>query len=162
MSLGFDFRRVETVEFGVGLESDGEQTFHLVPVDKGVQRALGEMAEATWAAMEERTDNRRKYEPSEKYESIEYVYVPLNDDLARAMRDLHEALNLPMNAGALTAPDEMFSYFARMTDSQHRHLTAVRRATQFKGVLRTRLIRFVTDSLKIVEDKVFKLDTDFD
>ena len=41
-------------------------------------------------------------------------------------------------------------------------MTALRRATQFKGVLKNRLIRFVTDALKIVEDDIFKLDTDFD
>jgi len=39
---------------------------------------------------------------------------------------------------------------------------ALRRATQFKGVLKKRLIRFVTDSLKLIEYSVFKLDSDFD
>jgi hypothetical protein len=40
----------------------------------------------------------------------------------------------------------------------------VRRATQFKGLLksRNRLIRIVDDTLQIVEDKTFKLDRDFD
>ena len=38
----------------------------------------------------------------------------------------------------------------------------MRRATQFKGILKNRLIQFVTDALKLVEDDTFKLDTDFD
>jgi hypothetical protein len=49
-----------------------------------------------------------------------------------------------------------------MTDSKGRRLTALRRATQFKGVLKSRLLRFVTDALKLIDDRVFKLDSDFD
>jgi hypothetical protein len=67
-----------------------------------------------------------------------------------------------MDHNVLSDPSSVFCYFARMTDKQRRRLTALRRASQFKGVLKNRLIRFVTDALRIIEDKVFKLDTDFD
>jgi hypothetical protein len=67
-----------------------------------------------------------------------------------------------VDAAALSDPSKIFCYFARLTDSRGRHLTAVRRATQFKGVLKSRLLRLVTDALKIIEDRVFKLDSDFD
>lgn len=46
-----------------------------------------------------------------------------------------------------------------MTDKQGRRLTAIRRATQLKGILKSRLI---SDALQIIEDRVFKLDSDFD
>ena len=51
-----------------------------------------------------------------------------------------------------------------MTDRKKRRLTALRRATQFKGVLKSknRLVRMLDDTLKIIEDTVFKLDNDFD
>ena len=49
-----------------------------------------------------------------------------------------------------------------MTDGKSRRLTAIRRATAFKGILKSRLLQFTTDTLKIVADKVFKLDSDFD
>jgi hypothetical protein len=49
-----------------------------------------------------------------------------------------------------------------MADSQGRHLTALRRATQFKGVLKSRLFQLMTDALRLIEDHVFKLDNDFD
>jgi hypothetical protein len=49
-----------------------------------------------------------------------------------------------------------------MRDNKGRRLTAIRRATSFKGVLKSRLLQFTTDALKIVSDKVFKLDNDFD
>ena len=48
------------------------------------------------------------------------------------------------------------------TDNKERRLTAIRRATQFKGVLKSRLIRIVTDALKLIDAPVFKLDSDFD
>lgn len=41
-------------------------------------------------------------------------------------------------------------------------MTGLRRATQFKGVLKSRLLQFHDDTLKLVEDRIFKLDQDFD
>ena len=56
MKLAFNFETVEVTEFGVGRDEAGKQTFRLVPVDEDVQDALGEMAAATWDAMQELTD----------------------------------------------------------------------------------------------------------
>jgi hypothetical protein len=65
---------------------------------------------------------------------------------------------------ALSDPVDVFCYFARLADEKQRHLTALRRATQFKGVIKSRnhLVRMLDDTLKIIEDTVFKLDNDFD
>lgn len=162
MTLNFDFEKVKTVEFGVGRDGDDGQTFRLMPVDGNVQAALREMAQATWAAMQDATDSPQQYEASEKHASTEYVYLPLSDELAVRMRELHQANNMTLDTAALSDPATVFCYFARMTDAKGRHLTALRRASQFKGILKSRLIRFVTDALKLVEDQVFKLDIDFD
>ena len=162
MNLDFNFQNVITTEFGVGQDDGDEQTFDFVPVDGDVQGALREMSQATWTAMHEYATSPAKYEPSEKYASCEHVYLPLTDELAARMRDLHTANNLPTDGHALGNPSEVFCYFARFTDGQQRRLTALRRATQFKGVLKSRLIHLVSDALKLVEDKVFKLDVDFD
>lgn len=162
MTIEFDFNQVRTTEFGVGKDDGDRQSFSYIAVDADVQAALREMAEATRQAMEEMSVAPSTYEPSEKYASSEYVHLLLTDDLASQMRGLHEANNLPTDATALSNPAKVYCYFARMTDRQGRRLTALRRATQFKGVLKSRLIRLVTDALKLVEDKVFKLDTDFD
>lgn len=160
--LQFDFTQVQTAEFGLGRDDGNGRTFCLIPVDGNVQDALQEMAEATWAAMQALTDNPAKYEPSEKHAGIEYLYLPLADGLVVSMRELHQANNLHIDAVALENPESVFSYFARFTDNQGRRLTALRRASQFKGILKNRLVQFVTNALKIVEDNVFKLDTDFD
>jgi hypothetical protein len=162
MNLQFDLSQVGTIEFGVGSDDGNGQAFCLIPVDGDVQGALREMAVATWDAMQERNDAVQKYQPSEKYATSEHLYLPLDDDLAERMREVHQANNLPLDATALSDPAKVFCYFARMTDNRGRRLTALRRATQFKGVLKSRLIRFVTDALKLVEDRVFKLDNDFD
>ena len=162
MKLEFDLGNVTVTEFGVGRDDGDGQTFVAVPVDADVQAALREMVQATWDAMQMDEDGPAKYEPSEKHGSTEYLYVPIDDDMASSVGQLHEATNLGLDAAALDDPADVFCYFARLTDSKQRRLTALRRATQFKGVLKKRLIRFVTDSLKLIDDQVFKLDSDFD
>jgi len=162
MKLNFDIELVTVVEFGVGIEDADGQSFVAIPVDADVQTALREMIADTWEQMQANDEGPARYEPSERHASTEYLYIPLNDELAASIRDLHEAANLPLDADALADPAEVFCYFVRLTDNKGRRLSALRRATQFKGVLRSRLVRFVADSLKLVEDRVFKLDTDFD
>ena len=136
----------------------------MVPVNADVKGALHEMVQATWDAMQKDEDGPVKYEPSEKHGNTEYLYVPLSDDLATSVRELHEAANLSVDVNALADADSssVFCYFVRLVDQNDRRLTALRRATQFKGVLKSKLVHIVSDALKIVEDKVFKLDSDFD
>ncbi|KAF5425694.1 protein of unknown function (DUF4868) [Candidatus Methanomarinus sp.] len=162
MNLNFDISNVTVTEFGVGRDDGHGRDFVRVTVDGNVQNALLEMADATWIAMQAQTNNPPSYEPSEKHASIEYTHLPLNDNMSEAMRKLHEANNMLPDSTALSDTEKIFCYFTRFTDSQHRKLTAVRRATQFKGVLKSRLMRFDTNALKLIEAHVFKLDHDFD
>jgi len=164
MTLEFDIGNVKVTEFGVGRDDEDQQTFVSVPVNADVQAALREMVQATWHAMQNDVDGPAKYEPSEKHGAAEYLYLPLDDAMASSVREMHEATNLDIEAGALADPSNVFCYFARLTDKKNRRLTALRRATQFKGVLKSkgRLIRMVDDSLTIIEDTVFKLDSEFD
>lgn len=164
MRLEFDLGNVTVTEFGVGRDDGDGQTFVAVPVDADVQGALREMVEATWNAMNKDEDGPAKYEPSEKHAGTEYLYLPIGDKLAASVRDLHEAGTLNIDATSLADPTDVFSYFARLTDSKQRRLTALRRAMQFKGVLKSknRLVRMLDDTLKVIEDTVFKLDNDFD
>lgn len=164
MKLEFDLENVTVTEFGVGREDGSGQTFFAVPVNAGVQRALREMVQATWNAMKKVEEGPAKYDPSEKHAATEYLYLPLTDDMAGSVRDLHQAASLDIDGSALSKPDDVFCYFARFIDNKKRHLTALRRATQFKGVLKSknRLIRMLDDTLEIIEDTVFRLDNDFD
>ncbi|MCW5941032.1 MAG: DUF4868 domain-containing protein [Fimbriimonadaceae bacterium] len=162
MTLEFDLASVTVTEFGVGRDDGNGQTFVAVPVDTDVQGALREMVQATWKATQNVEDGPAKYEPSEKHGSTEYLYLPLADEMASSVRGLHEATNLAIQGSALDEPADVFCYFVRLTDKKNRRLTALRRASQFKGVLKKRLVRFVSDALKLIPDDVFKLDSDFD
>lgn len=164
MKLEFDFSNVTITEFGVGQDGSNGQVFSAVPVDATVQTALREMGRMTWQAMQNDESGPEKYEPSDKHGGVEYLYLPVTDAMAASVRDLHQAVNLPINAAALATPGDMFCYFARFTDAAQRKLTAMRRASQFKGIVKNkgRLIRLLDDTLKIVEDTIFKLDSDFD
>ncbi len=162
MPLDFSFDAIQHTEFGVGREIDGEEDFSLLPVDAAVQTALQEMARSTWNTICGFEGEGRMYEPSEKYAPQEYVFLRIDSTLAENLRQLHLANNMELDAGALNPTSAIYCYFARFTDRNGRRLTAVRRATQFKGIVKSRLIQFMTDALKIVTDTTFRLDHDFD
>ena len=162
MTFEFNLDAVSTTEFGVGRDGDEGPVFGVVSVDAGVQSALLSMAQATMDRMAADEDGPAEYEPAEKHRSTEYLVVPTGGALDAAIRQLHDAENLPFDDAHLSDPETVFCYFARFTDDRDRRLTAIRRATQFKGVLKSKLLRFDDDTLKIVEDNVFKLDIDFD
>lgn len=162
MNIQFDFNNISVVEFGVGRDDGAGQAFCCIIVDNHVQNTLREMAESTWTNLQAQTTIPDLYEPTEKYSGCEHVYLPIDNPLAERMRDLHTAENLPIDNDALTDPTGIFCYFTRLTDNNGHRLTALRRASQFKGVLKSRLVRIVSDALKLIEDKVFKLDIDFD
>lgn len=166
MKIEFDFGKVTSVEFGVGLDHDdgaGNTSYFVVPADDEVQIALREMAHATQVTLSEQ-DKFSMFEAGEKHGSTEYLYLPIDDDLAAPMKELYEANNLPVDPKALKQHDAIFCYFARFRDNKGRKLVAVRRSTQFKGVLKTRLIikRMNNDTMTLIKDEVFKLDNDFD
>lgn len=162
MTLAFRLDQIQSVEFGIGKDREDGRDYWVIPVDAAVQAALVEMTRATWRSLLAVDGGPARYEPSDKHGSIEYLFLPLNDVLSTGMRELHHANNIAISANALADRSQVFAYFARMTDTHGHRLTALRRATQFKGILRNRLIRLVTNALKFVEDDVFKLDSDFD
>jgi len=162
VTLEFDLQNVIVTEFGVGRDDGHSTSFVAVPVNGEAQRILREMVVATWEALHKNVDHLAKYEPSEKHGNTECLYLPLNDQLSASVRELHEAANIALDSHALTDASTVSCYFVRLTDNKNRRLTALKRASQFKGILKKHLLRFVTDSLQLIEDRVFKLDNDFD
>ena len=169
MNLNFDSNNVTVTEFGVGYDDGEYSKFVLVPVDEAVQAALQKMAETTWHMMSQSAEESlqcepSEYEPSEKHAGTEYLYMTTGNQMGALLFDLHKAENLPIETNALNDPQKISCYFVRLTDHQERRLTGLRRATQFKGLLKkkNRLMRVVDDTLQIVEEEVFRLDNDFD
>jgi hypothetical protein len=160
--LNFDLNAVTLTEFGVGLDDRGANPFVMIPVDGDVQIALQGMAKATDSAMKNILPSPMQYEPSEKYSAREYLYISLTDDMATEIRLLHEAFNLDIDTNVLSNPKDIFCYFTKFKDISGRYLTAFKRASQFKGILKNKLIRILDNSLKLIDDNIFKLDNDFD
>jgi hypothetical protein len=160
MLLNFALLAIDAIEFGVGRETDDGAEFVSIPTDEDIKTALRDMASQTWAAISEHEEVT--FAPAEKYDSEENVVTATNGDYAGVLATLHRAEMLPIVANALNEPERIFCYFARLSNRNRNRLTCVRRATQFKGILKSRLIQVITDALKIVEGRTFKLDNDFD
>ncbi len=160
--IDIDLDALSTIEFGVGRNTD-TSPFVLVPADGDVANVLIDMVRTNLLHFAANTD-WRAYEPSEKYGSTEYLQAALHDSLVKGIRKLHDADNLPVDAEALAAPDGVFCYFARLFDVHGGKLTALRRAAQFKSLLKPSLLRRLkgSDNYGIESRPVFKLDSDFD
>ena len=164
MNLAFDLDNIETTEFGIGRRNGETDKFVAVPVDREVKTKLHEMIRATYDHMQSSSEDATKYSPSEKYAPNEYLYLETSNSLCQHLAELHEADNLPLNTLLMDYPNSISSYFARLTDSNGKRLTGLRRAVQFKGDIKKRgkLMQLVDDTLKIVESDIFRLDNDFD
>lgn len=160
--MPFDFQKIQSVEFGVCIDTDGGESYRLIPCDGEVQNALKEMLTETWGALFDADEQIQEFSPAEKYSATERLWIDLHSELVTKHKEVYEAENLPTDAAALGKVDEMVSYFAIFRDGDGNKLMAIRRATQFKGVLQKRLLRFSNDAVRIIADDVFKLDTDFD
>lgn len=155
---------LDAVEFGVGRVLDTGELFSIVPIDTAVQAALATMALETWRRMQEQEfGGGGVYDPADKQESSEYLVVAAGDPAAARFMDLHVA-TLETDASALNEARSIDLYFARFRSGDGRMLTGVRKAAQFKGVLKSRgrLIRQIDDSMRLVDEDLFRLDEDFD
>jgi hypothetical protein len=158
----FNFNHIQSVEFCVNVHTNGhEDANYLVPIDQTVQDALKQVLEATLAAIEPE-DGWAPYELSEKYASKESLRADLASDAMTSIRALHEEEGWPVRVGALSDPKKIAYYFAVFRDNRGRRLTAVRQATQFKGAFKGRFVSVIDDTLRLIPDRVFKLDDQFD
>ena len=143
----------------------GNIFFMDVPVDVGVVERLEEMVRSTWNELHEVSDVPNEYEPSNDMAGKRHISVPMDDDVVALFRDVNEADQFDPGGGVLVdQPRRVFCYFARFTDENGDRLTGMRKSTDFKGVLRhrNRLVRMINDTLRMTEDDIFRLDTDFD
>ena len=160
--MPFQFDHIDSVEFGVCLDTEDGESYRLVPIDDGVQEALREMLVATIAALTAEETKIEEFSPAEKYAANERVSVSLDSDLAQKHREIFAAENLATDTDGLDEPNDLVSYFAIFRDAANAKLMAFRRASQFKGVIKKHLLTIINDALHIVPDQLFKLDNDFD
>ena len=102
------------------------------------------------------------FEIAEKYAGTEYVYLPTDDEKVMVIRNLHVA-HLDMTTDIFYDVPSIFCYFVRMMDEGGNRLTAIKRATTFKGLAhKGNLLGLSANVLDIMDDNVFKLDSSFD
>lgn len=157
-----DVGNIASVNFGIALRSNGNLYF--VPTDAGLKIVLKEMIADTVIALNAAEGDWQPYDISEDYGQRRRVYCNRDSEYMAVFSDLFDA-------GALddltNLPDHVHDieyYFAQITDNQNRRMVGVRKATQFKGTVkaRNRMVRMANDTLSIIEDTVFKLDSVFD
>lgn len=162
--IAFDFEKLRSVEFGVCLDTDGGETYRLVPADGTVQSALREMLASTIGSLTTAGKRVIEFSPAEKYATTERLWLSTESDLAHKHATVFASENLVTDTHGLDEPGEVISYFAIFRDSKRNKLMAFRKAAQFKGVVKkkNRMVALYDDTLKIVPDQIFKLDDDFD
>ena len=102
------------------------------------------------------------FDPAEKYGSEEQLKISLATPYLQGLAAVVALTNLPSDANALTQVAELDYYYAIFTDNQNRHLYAFRRASQFKGVTKSKLAWINGGMLTLLTSHVFRLDIDFD
>lgn len=159
----FDLNSIQSVEFCVCVDEGEEYENYLVPCDQNVQNALSAMLNTTVSELEEQENPvTQQFELSEKYGAKEALIADLSAEEMMTVSDLYAEEGWDVNASALRQPQNIPYYFVVFRDARKRKILGVRRATQFKGIIKRRLIRLADDSLRMVGDNLFRLDNEFD
>ncbi|PXX51121.1 Kiwa anti-phage protein KwaB-like domain-containing protein [Aquitalea magnusonii] len=104
----------------------------------------------------------KTFDPAEKYSSEEQLKIALNTAYLRDLDSVISLSNLPSDVHALDAIADLEYYYAIFTDNQNRKLYAFRRASQFKGITKSKLTWIDGGLLKMMTSSIFRLDIDFD
>lgn len=167
MNLAFHLDNITNIEFCVGVTNGDQTDLVSVPVDEGVKELLPVILKTTLARLEYNDRVQRpldKLELAEKYAASERLIASMLEPYMEVLRGFTDTANLTSSAAIMEHAEKIAFYFVRFTDPQRRTLFAFRRASTFKAVLRARhrLIQLVDDTLRLVDDNIFRLDEDFD
>jgi hypothetical protein len=162
--MQFDFEKIVRAEFYVCLSVEGKELHYQVPVDTSVQEALKEMVSATVTRIAEcKADDRfEEFSPSQKYGSTDAVFCKLDSEFAEVPRALLAEMQVPETRHALDDLQQISYYYVIAFDEAGTKLLGVRRASQFKGVLKSKLVTIVDNTMKLLPETTFRLDSDFD
>lgn len=158
----FDFKSIGAVNFGVSLRSNGNM--HFVPTDKPTKEALKETLRTTRNVFDGLPGIWERYDLSEEYGNRRRVYSERADEFMGELSTIFEAGALEDLTNVQDHAHDIDFYFAEFWDQKNRRAVGIRKATKLKGTLssRNRLVRLVDDTLKMIEDEVLRLDTEFD
>lgn len=163
-SMAFNFSNITRAEFYVCLSDHGSERHYQVPVDQSVQTALKEMVDTTLIRIAEcqSNDGFEEFSPAQKYGANDAVFCRLDSDYAAVPRSLLDEAQIPETRHALEDLQLITYYYVIVFDGAGSKALGVRRATHFKGILKSKLFTIVDNTMKLLSDKAFRLDTDFD
>ena len=164
--MNFNWQNITLVTlYGYFEDTHSQNPRHIqIPVDPQVQGELtGMLTETvTRLGLPATEPDMQSFDPAEKYGSEEQLKISLVTPYLQGLAAVVALRNLPSDANALTQVAELDYYYAIFTDDQNRHLYAFRRASQFKGVTRSKLAWINGGMLTLLTSQVFRLDIDFD
>ena len=164
--MNFNTQNITLVTlYGYFEDTHSQNPRHIqIPVDPQVQGELtGMLTETvTRLGLPAIEANMLAFDPAEKYGSEEQLKISLATSYLQGLAAVVALTNLPSDANALTQVAELDYYYAIFTDDQNRHLYAFRRASQFKGITKSKLAWINGGMLTLLTSQVFRLDIDFD
>lgn len=164
--MDFDFENIVTTTLnGFFEDDDGHNSRHVqVPIAPSVQTELSSTLGETISklGLPGSADLLPIFQPAEKYSSEESVRIDLAVDYLESLRNVLSLVNLPSDANALQDVANLTYYYAIFIDGAGRKLYAFRRASQFKGILKSKLAFIDGGVLTMSNRPIFRLDADFD
>lgn len=151
------------IEFGVCFQDGNAGTHYKIPVDASVKTALVEMRNNFIASYDSIQGTASTFQPSEKYEGEEKLRIDLNTSYLSSLKAFFNNRSIPINNVSLSEllPDIEY-YYAEFIHTNGSRTIGVKRPNQFKALLKKKIVRIIDNTLKAVDDNIFKLDIDFD
>ncbi len=151
------------IEFGIAYVQDNQLIARRIPIDDSVRENLAEMHDNFYTTYFGIVDEEEVFSTSEKYSNTEKLYVSNHYPGTEKVYSIYNEANIPVESADISdlvqITEFYFAIYHFVNGTKH---LAIRRPSTFKGLLKKRLFSFADDTLRAVEDDVFKLDSEFD
>jgi hypothetical protein len=142
----------------------GSEDFILMPSTDVIKQTLAEMYKETWSYWNN-NDPWEDFELAQKYGAVEKVRLSASSPLAQKAVTAFRQLNHAEDSEIENKLNEIDFYGAVFWNPENVKFMGVRRATQFKSILKAknRLARWSSDDgLHEIEEHVIRIDKSFD
>lgn len=165
--MNFDLQNLSTIEFSIKTDyrdQNGEpvEVLYRIATDKGVKKLLKECLETTLRKFPNPIEDIPSFEFSEKYSDKDRFQLTF-ETYPQAMDVMTEELSDHVFLSDIRKESIQY-YRVDFIDAGGNKITGIRRASYFKSLLKnkSRIVQFLDDALRAVDDELFKLDNDFD